>query len=480
MIDCILVEVIASISGIETTLYLSTKGYVSGAADSPANTVYMPAMAGGVNVTEELSLDGSAAMSYGDIEIYNVSGERDAWLDYVWSNRTVKVYKGTLGAARSTFSLLFDGVVDDVGSSSRDRINLKIRDKLQRLNCPVSDVKLSGTTANSDVVLPLVFGEVCNITPLLTNPTTLEYQVHNGAIESIIEVRDNGVPLPATTYTVNLATGEFTLNNAPAGVITCSIQGDKPTTYANTVSALIQRLATAHGKATTRFISGDLDTTNLAAFSAAHTQAVGVYLSGRENVITVMQELAASVGAQVVITRAGKLALLQIAFPPSGTPTAITVSIPTMVHSSLHIVQRLPVKSSVKLGFCKNWTVQDNLQTGIPESSKALLNTEYLTVTKSNTTVAAAYKLDAEPIQVNTLLLSTAEATTEAVRQLAIYSVPRTIYGFEGFSQCLDLVLGQAVTLTHTRFGLSAGKLGIVTKLQPDWINMRVHVEVMI
>ena len=372
MIPCILVEVIASIAGVDTTLYLSTKGYVSGAADTPANTVYMPAIAGGVQVTEEISLDGNAAMSYGDIELYNVSGERDAWLDYVWSNRTVKVYKGNLGAARSTFSLLFDGVVDDIGSSSRDRINLKIRDKLQRLNCPVSDAKLGGITANTDVVLPLVFGEVCNITPLLTNPATLEYQVHNGAIESIIEVRDNGVTI--TTFTANLTTGKFVLTAAPAGAITCSIQGDKPTTYANTISLLIQRLATAYGKATTRFISADLDTTNLATFESAHTQAVGTYLSGRENIITVMQDLAASVGAQVVITRAGKLALLQIAFPPSGTATALTNV--DMVQSSLHIVRRMPVKSSVKLGFCKNWTVQTNLQTGIPESSKNLLNTE--------------------------------------------------------------------------------------------------------
>ncbi|UOA07771.1 hypothetical protein [Methylobacter sp. S3L5C] len=476
MIPCILVEVIASIAGVETTLYLSTKGYVSGAADNPANTVYMPAIAGGVQVTEEISLDGSAAMSYGDIELYNVSGERDGWLDYVWSNRTVKVFNGNLGAARSSFTLLFDGVVDDIGSSSRDRINLKIRDKLQRLNCPVSDTKLGGTTANADMVLPLVFGEVCNITPLLTNPATLEYQVHNGAIESIIEVRDNGVPI--TTFTANLTTGKFVLTIAPAGVITCSVQGSKQSTYINTVSSLIQRLATAYGKLSTRFVAGDLDIIALATFESAHTQAVGTYLSGRENVITTMQELAASIGAQVVITRAGKLSLLQIAFPPLGVATAITNV--DMVQSSLHIVRRLPVKSSVKFGYCKNWTVQNNLQTGIPESSKNLLNTEFLTVTSSNATVAANYKLDAEPVQVNTVLINTTEATAEAERQLAIYSVPRTIYGFEGFSRCLDLVLGQAVTLTHSRFGLNAGKTGIVTKLQPDWINFRVQIEVMI
>ena len=636
-IPCILVEAIANIAGTETTLYLSTKGYVTGAADTPANTVYNPYIAGGVTLTEEITIDMSATMSYGDIELYNVAGELDAWLGYIWANRSVKVFNGFLGAARSSFTLVFDGVIDDIGSASRDRLNIKIRDKLQRLNCPVSDVKLGGTTANADSVIPLVFGEVCNITPLLINPATLQYQVHNGPIELIIEVRDNGVPIAG--FTPNLAAGTFTLSASPAGVITCSVQGDKPSgVYNNTISTIVQRLALGYGKAATQFVSGDLDLTALALFDSLHVQPVGTYLSGRENVINVMQDLAASVGAAVTITRAGKLSLLYIAFPAftapvstneltntstftgwtfnnltvSGTPALLTntvtnaehrmyyttgtstaktaiielkantanfaclsegnslggnycvfdlvngvvsssvgsvnasiiylgdgwwrcqadmsagsygvlfalnigetaaQAVPTtpyvgtlkslyarnayygltvaasgltslsatdMVESSFHIVSRIPVKSASKIGYCKNWTVQTNLQTGIPVDSKNYLSTEYLTTTKSNATVATNYKLDAEPIERDTDLIASLDAIQEASRDLTIYSTPRTIYGFEGFSQCLSLVLGQSVTLVHPRFGLSAGKTGIVTKLQPDWISFRCQVEVMI
>ena len=476
--NCILVEVVARVVSTETTFYLSTKGYVTGSADTPANTTYLPYIAGGVNVTEEITLDGSATMSYGDIELYNVDGSLDGWLDYIWANRSVKIYYGAMGAARSTFTILFDGIVSDIGSNSRDRLNIKIVDKLQRLNCPVSDTKLGGSTANADTVLPLVFGEVCNITPLLTNPATLEYQVHNGIIESIIEVRDNGVPI--TTYTASLSTGKFTLTAAPAGVITCSVQGDKPAgTYYDSVAQLVQRLATGYGKASTRFTSGtDTDTTALSAFDAANTQSIGTYLSGRENVITVMQDMAASIGAMVTITRAGKLSLLKIAFPPSGTPTVLTAT--DMVESSLHIVSRVPVKSSVKVGYCKNWTVQTNLQTGIPESNKNLLGMDYQTVTSSNSTVATNYKLDAEPIQKDTLLINSTEASAYATSELGIYSTARTIYGFDGLDTCLSLVLGQAVTLTHARFGLSGGKTGTVTKLSPDYMNFRCYVEVIL
>ncbi len=475
MIPCILVEVVANIAGTDTTLYLSTKGYVTGAADTPTNTVYLPYISGGVQVTEEMTVDLSATLSYGDIELYNVAGELDAWLGYVWASRSIKVFNGFLGNSRASFTLVFDGVVDDIGSASRDRLNIKIRDKLQRLNSPVTDTVLGGTTANANVLLPLVFGEVCNITPLLTNPATLEYQVHNGPIESIIEVRDNGVPV---SFTPTVATGKFTLAASPAGVITCSVQGDKPSVYSNTVSILIQRLATGFGKATTRFVSADLDTSNLAAFDTANQQAVGTYLSSRDNVINVMQALAASVGAVVTISRAGKLALLRLAFPPGGTPTALSGA--DMVEASLHIVSRVPVKSSVKIGYCQNWTLQTNLQTGIPVASKNYFSTAFLTVTQTNSSVATTYLLDADPVERDTLLLTTADATAEAARDLGIFSTPRTIFGFEGFSQCLSLVLGQTVTLTHPRFGLSAGKTGIVTKLQPDWINFRCSVEVMV
>jgi hypothetical protein len=473
---CILVEAVAQIAGIETTLYLSSKGYVTGNADTPPNTVYEPAISGGVNVTESLSLTtGRAGLTYGDIELYNVAGERDNWLDYIWTNRAIKVYLGDLSWQRSDYQIIFDGIIDNIDSRARDRLNIKIRDKLERLNTPLSDVKLGGTTPNKESLIPLTFGEVSNIAPLLSNPATHEYQVHNVAIELIIEVRDNGVPV---FITPSLSVGKFFLLASPAGTITASIQGDKPSIYENTISKLIQRIVTGFGKASTRFTSGDLDASNLATFDTAHAQPVGVFVDARENVINVIQDLAASVGAQVCMSRAGLLRLLEIKLPPDGIPWVITSS--DMVAASLHIVDRITVKSSVKIGYCRNWYQQPDLQTGIVEESKKLLAEDYMTVTSTDIAVAATYKLDSEPDQRNTLLISTIDAQAEADRELNIYKVPRVVFGFEGFPNLLELELGQAVTLQHSRFGLSAGKTGVVTKLSPDWSNFRVKVEVLI
>lgn len=472
---CVLIEVVARVSGVETTRYLSNTGYVTGAADTPANAVYLPIIAGGVTFTERISLDGSASLSFGDIEIDNPNGERDAWLQDVWVNRAVAVYFGDPGWARADFRLIFSGVVADLDSRAAGRLNLKLRDKLQRLNTPLTETKLGGGTANKERLLPLTFGECHNVTPLLTNPATLEYQVHGGAIEGVIEVRDSGVPVSATP---TVATGKFTLAATPSGEITCSAQGDKPSAYSTNIATLVERLATGYGQATSRFSAGDLDAANLAAFAAAHTQPVGLYADDRMSVLEACQQLAASVGAQVVMSRAGLLQLIQIALPPSGTPAAITAA--DMLAGSLQIEERRDVVAAVRLGYCHNWTPEQNLQTGIPDEHKAMYAAEWLDVTASDSAVATTYRLHAEPPREETCLLVEADANAECTRRLNLRKVPRTVYRFTGFARMLTLALGQAVTLTHDRFGLSGGATGMVVGLAPDWLGARATVWVLV
>jgi hypothetical protein len=448
---------------------------VTGPAESPANTSYLSVISGGINLTESLSITGAGTLNSGDIELHNQQGELDAWFGDVWVNRSIQIYIGDKRWLRADFRLVFDGVVADVDSRARDKFNIKLRDKLQRLNTPVSEVKLGGSTANLDRLLPITFGEVHNVTPLLTNPATHEYQVHASAIEEIIEVRDEGVPVSVTKL---LGSGKFTLNQTNAGVVTASVQGDKPSAYSNQIAALTQRLATGYGTAGNQFTTADIDAANLAAFAAANPQPVGLYLDQRSNVLQSIQQIAASVGAQPVMSRAGKLRLLKIALPAVGTPTLITAS--SMVDHSLQIAGRTEVVAGVMIGYCKNWTVQPQLQTGIPPEHKDLFKQQYLTVTLKDAAVAAAYKLFAEPVEQDTLLLTTADATAEAQRRLDLYKVPRTIYQFTGYPECLMLELGQAVTLQHYRYGMAMGVTGIVISLAPDWIAARSTVQVLV
>ncbi len=471
-----LIEVEVMVGGIETTRYIGTAGYVTGGADTPPNTVYLPIVAGGIRYTERISLSAEASLNGGDIELNNHDGAYDEWLNDIWRNRRIRVWIGDPRWGRGDFRLIFDGTVDDIDSRSRDTLNIKLLDKLQLLNTPVSEETLGGSTPNAEQIIPISLGENHNVAPLLTNPVTYEFQIHGGQVERIIEVRDNGKPVATT---VTLATGKFILANSPAGAITVSVQGDAPAgAYSNTIGALVQRLVTGFGKESTRFDADDLDAVNLAAFEAAHPQPVGIYIAERTNVLVACQMLASSVGAQIVMSRAGKLRLIQIAMPPVGTPTEITDD--HMVERSLRAVERTEVVAAVKLGFCRNYLKQPGLLTTIPAQHKDLFAEEWLIESADDPGVQESHRLDTQPPQEPTCLLVRADALAEAERRRDLRVVQHTVYEFEGTPEMLLLELGQAVNITTSRFGMAGGALGLVVSLAPNWVTGNVTVGVLV
>lgn len=476
-----LFEVQVSVGGVETTRYLSSRAYVTGADDTPANTRYLPYVQGGLAFTEQLALQGIAGLSLGDIELGNADGMIDDWLLDVWANRPIKMWLGDPTWPRADFHLEFDGMVSDIGSASRDTINLVLRDKMQRLNTPILEAKLGGTTENKDELLPVPFGECHNVRPLLSD-TNLLYRFGcpiewiMGGAEFGPEARYDGKPV---SIAPDLPAGQFRLQLNPySTTVTVSVQGDNVGGYAPRIAPLVQRIATGYGKASTRFTTADIDAVNFAAFDAAHPQVVGRYVEDRTNQAVVIQELAASVGAQALMTRVGKLRLVQVALPAAGTPFAIGPQ--HMRERSLRPSQRVPAVAAAKIAFDKNYTVQENLKTDLPPLHADLYATEWLTETASDAAAQALYRLTDDPVQAETCLKSRADAAAEAARRQALYGVPRTIYEFDGEPALQQLELGQAVTLTADRYGLASGKQGIVVSLQRYWLTGRVTVGVMV
>ena len=196
----------------------------------------------------------------------------------------------------------------------------------------------------------MCFGECHNVSPLLADPATLDYRVHNGQIESIIEMRSNGAP---GTSTDTLSIGKFVPDVNPQGTkITVSVQGDKPSgIWLKTTKQIIERLVTDFGEVNSRFTAGDLDSSNLSTFDAANQQPIGVYLNSRENVKQLCDDIANSVGAQMAMSRPGKLQLHKIDLPPPGTPTQITTA--DIIDNTIAIAERPPVVAAVKVGLCK-------------------------------------------------------------------------------------------------------------------------------
>lgn len=469
-ISIILVEVESvSVGGSPTTLYLSTKPFTSTATDTPANKYYEACIRGGLSFNETIDLEGAASIGFGDLEVDNTNGVRDSWLNYIWANRTIKAYIGDPRWTRNDYYLIFTGVVSDLISRDLNTLNIVLLNKLEKLNRPISETTLGGTSNNKDRLKPLLFGECFNIEPLRTYPTpeSLEYMVHDGAIEDILEVRDNGLPV---SITKSIGTGTFTLNQSPYGTITASVQGSKPTTYYDNAAELIKNIVKNYGPANTRFTDSDISLTNFSSFASANTQSLGIYISDTENVLDVCQNLAASIGASLVVTHDGLLKLVKLEIPGAGSYTTIYPE--DILFEELYIADRPFVKAAVKLNYCKNWRTQEksSLAGAVLDEHIPIMEEEWYSSTAEDATVKANYLITDEPEAIDTLLVNSTEATTEATRRLNIWKSPRSIVNVTCFAKMLTVELGDFVTIVHPRYGYTSGVNGIVISATRDWV----------
>lgn len=467
---------------------------------------YLPLLKNPFSITNSISvLDFTSQISFTDIEIANGNGELDSWLNYVWKGKSVKVYIGDASWTdiTSDFRQIFSGVIGNLDARDRNTLNITIRNPLELINTGAVGNVLGNyfqgaivatnvfDNPNKNSIKPLVFGEVHNITPLQTDRTYLEYMVCDGAVEQIIEVRDNGVPIPFITTAVAgtpaIPAGSFRLRRTPVGTVTCDVQGLKESvnlttgaleaTYQNTVASVIATIMIKYGNNVT------FQKLDLAKFSAVSAHPVGIYITDRFNPFQLCEEIAKGCAMGFSTTSDGKISLIE---PRKATAGAggIIITDSDMLLNSLQISFRNEVSAGTRIGYAKNWTIQNNLLTGIPEEHKAMYSTEYTEVFVTNSTVETTYTAETESPLQSTYLVSTAGA--EAVRDAkqAITSVQSTVFSCVVTSKYMGgitnyLVPGTKVNMTSSRFGLN-NTPGVVVSTTPEWFKGTLAIEVLV
>lgn len=494
VVRVIIAQVQAIISGSLTTRYIATHGVT---VDS---TPYTPIISNNIEIDESISVDYAASISYGDIEIANHNGEYDTWLNDIWANKSIKLYVGPYISGNSTitdYQQIFDGIIVDIDSKSRTKLNIKIRDKLEKLNTSISEVLLGNyyhgnVLADNSVAYqnqykttlkPLVFGEVHNITPLLTDPTMLEYMVCLEAVEQILEVRDNGIPVLFTTVgsTTTIPPGSFQLLASPVGTVTCSVQGVKRTINigAGTISATFNA-SVSNTIATILKVFGntvaytEIDTSS---FGSLGTAPVGIYINNRVNVLQQCQDMAKSSGLILSTTRLGVLKLIDLKIPTSAT---VTITDSDIILNSLSISQRLDISAGIRLGYARNWTVQTGLVTAIPQQHKDLYAEEWLESVQIDATTKTNYGITVEPTLETTYLIDKVSADTLALNKLNLFKARRKIMSMTCTAKQLSIQVGDAVTLNSSRFNLAGGVLGLVISTKPNWIRGTIDIGILL
>lgn len=468
----LLADAVAYSGGATETRYLTNIPFTTRPIDTPANTTYIDAILEVPSFEARLAelFMGRSLPSWGDLIVFNPNGMFDSWLDDGWDGRAITLRHGSARWHLPDFRPVLTGVVADIDAPARDTLALKLRDKTHLFDKPIQTSLIGGSTANKDQPIPLCFGQCFNIEPVLTVAASHTYQVHDGAIEAITAVRDNGV---AVAYSADLASGTFTLSTSPAGRITADVQGAKPSgAYLTTCANIVQHLAINRAGLTT----ADLDTASFTALNVSCAQLLGLYVKDRRNLIDVIDDLVAGVGAFWTFTRGGLLRLGRLE-APSGTP-AMTLIADDIEALSISMVDRRLPHASVRLGYAKNWTPQDAdaLAGAVTEANRTLYASP-TSVAKATNSVSTKHLLAPNPDVVDTLLVDSSAALTEATRRAALHAVVRSTVRLTTFSQALAVNLGDVVRLTHPRFGYSAGELAVVVGIRDRITENRVELE---
>lgn len=512
--------------GQDEQLFLSNALY-----SIPAAGIYFtPCLGSNLNFTERVQITpGAVNIDNGTLELLNYSGELDSWLDsnsYVWYNRPIKIYVGdptwtTTDVANfeATFKLVFKGIVEDIDGTDQNRLGLKLRSLLAKLNASISELTLEGEGDASTVedlsqkFAPIILGEVFNIQPQLTSPADLKYILHKAPgtssykrVKGVIEIRDNGIPLyteskgnlagwyTGSPGTVSPLDGCFTLGAQPAGTITCSVQGDNrvvnllngtivddSTSYTNNVYSIIALILMAYGTPESRLSPSEINWNSFAVtnYVSGGNSSVGLYINSRDNILPILQKLAESSGVQIVAGADGVVKLVKLGSPSTDTNVISDITPDDILANSFSVASRPEVVAAVKLGYCKTWYKQADISASqIPEEHKDLVKTEYMYVTAQDPATATLYKLPLDVEPTDTYLINEAQAAARAQEILDYFKVQKTVYKFKGVSKLMQLNLGQFVNITHPRFGFAAGKQAQVVSLTYNYADFSVDVEV--
>lgn len=491
-----------SIPGTVTLRY-STHGYVSGPTETPANTYWDNRIIQGGNFQRTMFQDqqtfGQTQLGYGELVLANYDGGLDGLLSYSFGGRQIIIrLADVVAGVVPTWTTVIDGQIEQA-ELSWQTVRFRIRDKQLSLAKPLQQTRYGGTNSlpngldgvSGDLKgrpKPLVYGQVFNAAAPCVNTTRKIYQLHDGsALQSVDAVYNRGAAVTAgAAYTsqadmeTNAPTaGQYRVWNSAAG---CYVRLADNTSGTLTFDAT-QGAATANRTAAQLWRQvlqkagiavGSISSADITALDTAAPYACGIYLPDNRDVsaIDAADMLASSVGAWWGVDASGTFRIAQLVLPSIGN------SVGTLTTVNIVNIERVASRDAgagmpawkIKMGYQRIWFTQEDLTNAVTEARKEFLSQEYRRVEASDAAVQTANPTSPE-IEINTVLVTEANASTEASRRLTIYKTRRDFYRVTvrvdaSLASVFDL--GKTVTLQVNRFGMNSGKAFVITGIEAD------------
>lgn len=335
---------------------------------------------------------GRGTENIGKITLANC-GEVDEFACLEWDLQNIEVYASDCCDKNvDDMTLIFAGVTKEI---QKDSITITIPFGDRRSGLEKSSIEerfdgvsiLNGGETLEGKIKPKTFGTVFNISPILVDATDQIYQIHNGEMQQVNEVRDNGVPLsyagdvsniltatvPAGFYVTDLMNGYIKLGSPPIGEITVDAIGSVPLVQ-TTSEVLIEILTNCFGDQNLTY-PDDFDLFSLNFFQIQTAFPIGYFLSEDKSMAQILDELVQGVGGFWYFSRDGKLAF--------GLPWATDEIVCEPIDND-DIIGNVQFESVGKgssgrtVKWKKNWTVQDNLAAGADQSLVPFWEADYL------------------------------------------------------------------------------------------------------
>lgn len=266
----------------------------------------------------------------GDFVVINHSNPDD-WQVWAWVGCECRFYFGDVAWPRAAFAPIARTLIEDVRRDGL-RFVFDVVDRGALLEKPIAQLDIDVRGESKEI--PLCFGALFNVAPVLIDYAEQVYQVHDAAVLSVLP-RDNGIPVD---YTALLPAGKLKLLNSPVGTLSCEVQQPDKTLLS------VLRVVAAR-----------------AGFEVAHygTQSwqrlaiVGLYVTGEPSFASLLDELVESVGCWWRLDALGRIELLS----DQADPLNITITDDDVLDLQPAALER-PV-NKITLNYAPNHVVLD-------------------------------------------------------------------------------------------------------------------------
>ncbi len=494
-------------AGTTTTLLVGNVNWATGPSDTPANTPVRGRLLEAGNFQRDMgagrSLFGAVRPSQGVAKASLMGGQVDDWARYGFGWRAYDLFGfdpadpyEPLPAFPSGWTHLMSATVE-AAEFDDGQLTLRLRDRLALLDKPVCTQYagtggIEGPTSLAGQPRPRIYGQCCNVTPVLVDETNGIYQVSDKPYTQPRNAYDRRSALTPTSSSVNdaadfgalqalvVAGGSFArwsnggmlkVGSAPV-LLTVDAQRHDAS-YSNAfgrcrIGEVLADVATDAGLV----LGTDIDT-NLAALETSGGASLGIYVNDTSTTyLDALGQLAASRGAWVGFNRLGVLTGGIVA-SPSGSPAATFRGGACISVRRLGGAYPVPAKSVTVRGG-KNWTqMEQGDVVGISEAQKQSIAQEFI-YTERATGSAGAKHLNAPDEVIDTLSGQVNQVTPSMPGNsvgispsawMALFGVERdTVEVVEEISaaRLAAVDLGSVVSLQWDRYGFDAGRLMLV------------------